>query len=179
MSGPVVRVLAAFVALPVAGVVAGVLWEWVWRPPLGAVAEGRWYMDPTAYGAAFSATGWYVVLALLVGVVVAGALAWLLPGRELVTLVAVVGAGLVAGWLMYHVGHALGPADPQLLAEGVEAGTVLPDQLTLGGRDRAPSFLRLEPSAVLAFPVGALVGLAAVALTTDGRVRRRRPRATR
>jgi hypothetical protein len=174
LTGPVAaRVLAAFVALPLAGVVAGVLWEWVWTPPQGVVLRRRWVQDPAGLAADFSATGWYVVIAFVAGAGVAAALAWLLPGHELATMLAVAVAGMVAGWLMYHVGHALGPADPVVLARTAERGTVLPDNLTLGGLDQAPRFLRLDPSAVLAFPAGALLGLAATALTTDGRVRRR------
>ena len=171
--GPVLaRVLAAFVVLPLAGVVGGVLWEWVWTPPRGVVLRKEWVQDPVAVGADFSATGWYVVLAVVAGACVAAALAWLLPGHELVTLLAVTPAAVLAGWLMYQVGHALGPADPDVLARTAEPLTELPDDLTLGGLERAPRFLRLEPSAVLAFPGGALLGLAATALSTDGRIRR-------
>jgi len=171
------RVLAAFVALPLAGVVAGMLWEWVWRPPTGVVVRRRWLQDPVSLGADFAATGWYVVLAVVLGLVVAGLLTWLLPGNEVASVVAVVAAGLVAGWLMYEVGHALGPPDPVLLARGADPGTVLPDDLTLGGVDHRPRFLALDPPVVLAFPGGGLLGLAAVALTTDGRAGARRRRA--
>lgn len=178
-SGVVARVLAALVALPLAGALAGVLWEWVWRPPTGVVVDGQWLQDPVSLGADFSATGWYVVLAVAIGTVVAGLLVWLLPGHELATVAAVVVAALVGGWLMYEVGHALGPQDPTLLAQGAERGTVLPDDLTLGGVDHRPRFHALDPAVVLAFPGGALLGLAAVALTTDGWARRRRRRSTR
>ena len=49
--GPVLaRVLAAFVALPLAGVVVGVLWEGVWTPPRGVVLRREWVQDPVAVG---------------------------------------------------------------------------------------------------------------------------------
>lgn len=149
------------------------VWEWAWTPPRGVVLRRQWVPDPVALGADFSATGWYVVVALVAGTVVAAAITWLLPGDELVTGLAVVLSALLAGWVMYQVGHALGPPDPDVLARTVEPMTQLPDDLTLGGLEGAPRFLRLDPSAVLALPGGALLGFATTALTTDGRVRRR------
>lgn len=173
-TGPAVaRVLTALVALPLTGVVAGVLWEWAWTPPRGVVLRKQWVPDPVALGADFSATGWYVVIALVAGTLVAAVLTWLLPGHELVTVLAVTASAMLAGWVMYQVGHALGPPDPDVLARRVEPLTELPDDLTLGGLEGGPRFLRLDPSAVLAFPGGALLGFAATALATDGRVRRR------
>lgn len=172
--GWVARVVVPLVVLPVAGVLGGVLWETLWRPPQGVVVRHQWFQDQLALGADFSATGWYVVVAFVVGTVVTSVLAWLLPGRELLTLLAVLAGALVAGWAMYHVGHALGPPDPEALARTAERGATLPDDLTLGGLERAPRYLPLDTSALLALPAGALLGLAGTALTTDGRVARRR-----
>jgi hypothetical protein len=77
----------------------------------------------------------------------------LLDRSELVTLVAVLGGALLAGWLMSHVGGFLGPADPRSLAATANTGTHLPDHLVVSGK-----------SELRAFPGGALVGLVVVFL---------------
>lgn len=157
--------------LVAAGAAAGVLWEWAWTPSPGVVFRGDWYADPAASGDTFDATGFYVVLGSIAALVVTALLVWLLPGQELTTLFAVCVGAMLAGWVMYAVGHALGPDDPQVLAQGAERGTRLPSDLRLGGLTDDPRPFRFDTSAMAAWPLGAVLGFAAAALTTRGRGR--------
>jgi hypothetical protein len=163
------RVVVVVGALAATGAVAGVVWEWAWTPSPGVVFRGDWYADPAAASAVFDATGLYVVLGSCAALVVTALLVWLLPGQELVTLVAVCVGSMLAGWVMYAVGHALGPPDPQVLAQGAERGTRLPSDLRLGGLAGDPRPFRFDTSAMAAWPLGAVLGFAAAALTTRGR----------
>lgn len=163
-------VLAVLLA---AGAGAGVVWELVWQPPTGVVARHQWLRDAGNLGQDFSATGWYVVVGGVTALLVTAVLAWLLPGDELAVLVAVGLGAMLGGWVMYHVGHALGPADPEVLARDAARGTVLPSDLTLGGLEGDPRPLTFDTSAMATFPLGALGGLAVTLLLTRGPARGR------
>ena len=143
--------LAVFAAL---GALAGVVWEWVWTPAIGIVYDHAWIaLNAIELQQQFSATGWYVVVAVVAGLV-GGLLVTLLIGRKpLLTLAAVVVGSVLAAWLMGVVGAALGPADPDSLAKTATDGTRLPMALSVTG---------LSPWA--SFPVGALVGVVVVFL---------------
>lgn len=136
------RALLIVLALALVGVLAGVAWEWIWRPPTGVVPSDRGVLGSAGPDLAFSGTGWYVVVGGLAGLLSAAAIAWLVPGHELLTLASVVAGAALAGWLMRTVGHALGPDEPQV---------------------------RADDAALVAFPFGALAGLAVVFLSTWGR----------
>jgi hypothetical protein len=137
----------------VVGVLAGVVWEWLWTPPVGVVVDHEWLLTLAGLRAEFSATGVYVIVASAAGLV-AGALCGLFLDRaELVTLVAVLAGAALAGWVMVQVGQALGPPDPRVLAETARNGTRLPSDLTIVGK-----------SPYIAFPAGATLGLAVVLL---------------
>jgi hypothetical protein len=166
-SPQLLRVLAIVVVLGLVGVLAGVVWEWVWNPPTGVVFRDRWVLQPSGPDLSFSATGWYVVVASLAGLVAAAVIGWLVRRDEVATLVGVALGSVVAGWLMLVVGHALGPADPQVLAAGKEDFTSLPSDLRVAGDDQP--LLGLGSSAFVAFPSGALIGLGVVFLTSRGR----------
>lgn len=168
-----VLVLLAFA---VAGALAGVVWVWVWTPPSGVVIDGRWVHDPVGLSQDFAGTGWYVVVAAVAGLLTALAVSWW-SRHELVTLGATVLGAVLAGWVMFQVGHALGPEDPQVLAQGRVDLTALPGELEVAGAEDGPPLPRPGSSAFVAFPAGALAALAAVFLTTDRRGRHaRRPR---
>lgn len=163
--GLLARALVIVGVLGLVGVLAGVAWEWVWRPPTGVVFSDRWVLEPAGPDLAFSGTGWYVVVAGLAGLLSAAVIAWLVAGHELLTLASVVVGSVLAGWLMLTVGQALGPGDPQVLAVGRQDYTELPSDLRLAD-DPDPA---LGSSALVAFPFGALAGLAVVFLSTRGR----------
>ena len=159
--GRMLRQLLAVLAVTiVAGAVAGLVWEWLWTPPVGVVQDHRWVLDEAALRDDFSGTGTYIAVAAVFGVLVGAFVALLFDRAELVTLIAVVVGSVVAGWLMYRVGLAVGPPDPRGLARTAREGAHLPGLLEVHGR-----------STFVAFPSGALVGLVVVFLGLS----RRRP----
>ncbi len=139
--------------LSLAGVVAGLVWEWIWTPPSGVVVDQRWFLDEQGLPHDFSGTGSYVAVAAVAGLLVGAAVALLFARSELVTLAAVLVGAALAGWVMYRVGVLAGPPDPRGLASSLEDGTPLPARLRVAGQ-----------SPFVAFPSGALVGLLVVYL---------------
>lgn len=151
------------------GAVAGVVWEWVWDPPLGLVFEDTWYLEPAGPDYAFSGTGWYVVVAIPAGMLTAFALAWARPGHALSSFAAIVVGSVLAGWVMFMVGHGLGPGDPQVLAAGKPDLTSLPSELTLAGVSGTPVPFTFSSSAFVAFPMGAMFASIYAYLVATGR----------
>jgi hypothetical protein len=150
--GPVLRtVVVSVVVLVAAGAVAGVVWAWLWTPPSGVVVDHRWVQDETGLRGDFSATGSYVAVAAVTGLLVAVLLAVLFDRAEVATLLAVLAGSVLAGWVMYRVGLALSPADPRTLADSAKDGTRLPGRLAVDGG-----------SPFRAFPGGAMLGLVIV-----------------
>jgi hypothetical protein len=137
----------------VAGALAGVVWEWWWTPPVGVVVDHEWLLGLAGLQAEFSATGLYVVVASVAGLLVGALCGLFLDRSELVTLAAVLIGAALAGWVMVQVGHAVGPPDPRPLAETARNGTRLPSDLRITGT-----------SPYVAFPAGATLGLTVVLL---------------
>ncbi len=136
------------------GVLAGVVWQWLWTPAMGSVLDHKWApADAIALSEQFSSTGWYVVVGTVAGLVTGALVALFLDRSPLLTLAAVVVGSALAAWLMYVVGTALGPADPTTLAKTAADGTMIPEQLKVSGK-----------SPYIALPVGALIGVALVFL---------------
>lgn len=137
-----------------AGAGAGCGWIWweLWSPaPSGVVFQEQWIPQPYAAGqsAEFAGTGLYVVVGIVGGLVLGLVAGLLLDRRELVTLVAVAAGSCLAAWLMLRVGVSFSAPDPEALAKTAKEGTELPGRLVLAGK-----------SPLLAFPVGAMAGLA-------------------
>jgi hypothetical protein len=164
------RALLVVAAFAAAGALAGVGWEALWDAPGGIVYHHKWFLDPSGPDVSFSGTALYVLLALPVGVVL-GAGAALLRGREALTLGSVLVGSLLAGWLMFAVGHAMGPPDPRVLAAAEPDYTRVPSDLVLAARKDSTAPYR--STAFVALPVGALAGLTVVFLTGVKRPRRR------
>lgn len=175
--GAAVQAVGFLIAFAVSGALAGVVWELVWDPPMGVAFDGTWFLEPVGPDYAFSGTGWYVVVALVAGAVTAFALGWWWPRHELVGFLAIAVGSMLAGWVMFKVGHALGPQDPQLLAAGKADLTAIPSDLRLAGVDGSPRLFRFDSSAMVAFPIGAMFASVYVYLVASGRasVRRQRP----
>ena len=148
MSSQVAVVVAVFAAV---GAVAGVVWEWLWTPPVAVAVQHA--VQPTADSVRgeFSGTAWYVVVASLAGLLTAAVMALALDRHEILTLVAVVVGSVLGAWVMLRVGTALGPPDPATVAAGAANGTEIPMELAVPGR-----------SPFLAMPAGALLGLLVV-----------------
>jgi hypothetical protein len=158
----IARALAVVLGFAAVGALAGVAWEALWEAPAGVVYQDQWFLDPAGPDVAFAGTALYVVLAVPAGLVL-GALAGLLRRHEAVTLAAVVVGSLVAGWLMYAVGHALGPPDPRVLAaQEPDYSRVAADLVLAGPEDTTAPY---RSTAAAAFPMGALAGLTLVYLS--------------
>ena len=149
----IVQACLAVAACALAAALAGVVWEWWWTPSVGVVVDHEWLLDLDGLRSEFSATGLYVVVASVAGLLVGALCGLFLDRAELVTLVAVLAGAALAGWVMVQVGHALGPPDPRQLAQTAREGTRLPSDLRIAGT-----------SPYVAFPAGATLGLAVVLL---------------
>lgn len=165
----VVQAVAFIAVFALSGALAGVVWERLWEAPDGVVFQEQWFLEPAGPDYAFSGTGWYVVVALVAGAVTAFALGWLWPRHELASVLAFVVGSMLAGWVMFRVGHALGPADPRLLAAGKADLTTIPSDLTLAGVEGQPRLFRLDSSALAAYPIGAMVASVYLFLVATGR----------
>lgn len=149
---PAGQAAAILVLFAGAGALGGWVWWKLWSPaPVGIAYEGSWILVGENATAEFSATGWYVVIGLGAGLVLGALAGLLLDRKELVTLAAVVVGSVLAAWLMHRLGQSLGPPDPDPLARAATDGTEIPGQLSLAGTTPG-----------LAFPIGAMGGLAAV-----------------
>ena len=171
--GAVVQAVVFVAVFAASGALAGVVWERLWDAPVGVVFQGEWFLEPAGPDYAFSGTGWYVVVALVAGALTALVLAWVWPRHELVSVLAFAVGSMLAGWVMFKVGHALGPQDPQLLAAGQADLTPIPSDLTLAGVDGQPRLFRFDSSALAAYPIGAMAASVYVFLVTKGRRSRR------
>ncbi|MCW2816168.1 MAG: hypothetical protein JWN84_3623 [Nocardioides sp.] len=155
--GLVVENVVVVVVFALAGAGAGWFWERWATPAAGVVLEGAWRLgfrvegdfltgDSTSFQRAFGVIGTYAVVCAVVGLVL-GVLAALLCRRsELVTLVAVLLGSVVAAFVCYRVGLALGPPDPAVAARTAENGTVLVGDLSI---DRRSPFVVLPLVALL------------------------------
>jgi hypothetical protein len=150
------RLGAIAVGFLVAGAAAGVLWEWLWEPPVGITYEDKWFLEPAGPDISFAGIALFVLIAFTLGLVLA-VLSAMWPDRELATLATVLVSAVLAGVVMYAVGTALGPADPQVLAAGRPDFTPLPSDLGLTAPDRGRT--PWHSTALVAFPAGAMTGL--------------------
>jgi hypothetical protein len=163
MSGVTRRLVLVHSALVVAvlavtGAVAGVVWQWIWSPSSGVVVHHQWVAtNAIQLQRQFSATGWYVVVGVVAGLLAGIVVALLFDVAPLVTLAAVIVGSALGAWVMIRVGVALGPADPQVLARTAADGTHLPAALAVSGK-----------SPTIALPVGALLGLVMVFIGLSG-----------
>lgn len=146
-----VGVVVVFVAV---GAALGWVWERWWEPSTGTVFRKQWFpvdgegrYDLDALRNEFAGTAQYVVLALGAGVVLGALSSLLMAGRELLALLTVVVASVLAAVVMWQVGAALGPPDPQELARTAGRGASLPSDLSLDSL-----------GALLAWPLAAAFG---------------------
>lgn len=146
------------VVLLVVGAVGGLVWQWLWNAPRGVVVDHRWVQDEVGLRGDFAGTGTYVAVAAAAGLLAGLVVAVASRRHEVVTLAALVVGSLLAGWVMYRVGVALAPTDPDTLARTARAGTRLPGTLRVSGA-----------SPFAALPSGALVGLIVVFVGLAGR----------
>jgi hypothetical protein len=156
-----VRIGVLLAAYVVAGALAGVLWERLWQAPDGVAFGGQWYLDPAGPDVGFSGVALFVVIAFPLGLVL-GAVSGRWRGYEVTTVLVTLVAASVAALVMFAVGNALGPPDPQALAAGQPDFEPITGGLGLNAPDhgRAP----WRSTALLALPGGAMTGLVGVYL---------------
>lgn len=155
LTRPIVWAVGLLGVFAVVGAAAGWLWRSRLHIPHGVVVSHRWYPNAwdTGERSFFAATGWYVVIALVAGLVLGLLAAWLSRAPELLTLAAVLVGALVAAWLMLVVGLHGAPPDPQIAAARAADGTHLSGTISRPGT-----------AAFVVWPLAALVPLGAVYL---------------
>lgn len=127
-------VVLTLLAYVVAGALAGVVWEWVWTPPVHIIRDHQvYYASYDSLRRVFSGTGLYAVIGAVASAVVAAVICLATRGRELLTLVTVLVGSVLAALLMRLVGGWLGPADPITLAKTAANNTRVPGNLTVSG----------------------------------------------
>ncbi len=156
----------------VAGAAGGVLWERLWNPTAGLAYQDTWYLEPAGPDVAFQSVALFVLIAFPLGVLLA-VVAGLWRDGEVATVVTVLVAATAAGVVMYAVGAALGPPDPQVLAAASPDYTPLPGDLGLTAPDVGRT--QWHSTALAAFPAGAMTGLVGMFLFgSQGLARRSR-----
>ena len=156
---PARLVVVVLLAYAVAGVVAGVVWEWVWTPPTHVIRDHQvYYTSYASLRRAFTGTGLYAVVGAVTAAGVSGVVCLLSRGRELLTLASVFVGSVVAAVLMRLVGGRLGPPDPLSLARTAANGTQVPGNLAVTGH-----------TAYLVWPTVSLFVLALVFFAWPGR----------
>lgn len=156
--------LVVVVAFAVTGAFGGLVWRSLWHAPSGVVLKHQWYLRPEQLGDDFSATGLFVLVSLGASLLTATVVALVVERNELVTLAAALAGAALASWVMYAVGHRLGPADPQVLAAGAKNWTPLPADLRVAGGSHSVGWVPLPSAPFLAFPFGTAVSLLVVYL---------------
>jgi hypothetical protein len=158
-----VRAVVLLAGFAAAGIGGGYAWRHLWTPPEGVARGGGWVPTPVEEGLQndFSGVGWYVVVALVLGLVLGALTAMVLDRAEVVgVVIGLLGAALVA-YLVLIVGKQLSPPDPDEVAAGSADGTEIPGDLEFDGR-----------TPLLSAPIGVLTSLSTVyLLTTRRRVR--------
>ena len=146
-----------------AGIAGGYAWRYLWTPPVGVARDGRWVPTPVEEGLQndFSGVGWYVVVALVLGLVLGAATAYVLDHAEIAGVVVAVLGSALAAYLVLTVGERLSPPDPDEVAAKSADDTEIPGDLEFDGW-----------TPLLSAPVGALTSLSTVYLLT---ARRRLP----
>jgi hypothetical protein len=155
-----IRPLLLLLAFAAAGVVGGYAWRYLWTPPTGVARDGRWIPAPVEQGlqGAFSAVGWYVVVALTLGLLLGALTAFVLDRAEILGVLVAVAGSALCGYLILTVGERLSPPDPDEVAAESTDGTEIPGDLELDGR-----------TPLLSAPIGALTALSTVYLVTTRR----------
>jgi hypothetical protein len=156
MRSVLTRTGAIVLGFLLAGAAGGVLWERLWEPPVGVTYEDQWFLEPAGPDFSFSGIALFVLIAFPLGLVLA-VLSGMWSDHELSTVATVLVAAALAGVVMYAVGAALGPADPQVLAAGSPDYTPLPSDLGLTAPDRGRT--PWHSTAFVALPAGAMTGL--------------------
>jgi hypothetical protein len=146
--------------LLVLGILAGVVWSLVVTPAEFTRLPHGGQMGEDQLGRQFGADGWYVVIAVLTGLVAGVLLSWWRSTHVLATVAALVAGALVAAAAMSLTGHLLGPEKATTALDAAKLGSRVPEGLDVGLRPVWPlwPYLKDTLSVYLSWPVGVLVG---------------------
>ena len=160
------RPILLLVLYAAAGVGGGYAWRYLWTPPEGEARGGSWVPTPVEEGLQndFAGVGWYVVVALVLGLALGALTAFVLDRAEILGVVVTVVGSVLAAYLVLTVGERLSPPDPDQVAAESADDTEIPGDLEFDGW-----------TPLLSAPVGALTALSTVYLLTS---RRRVPEGT-
>lgn len=143
--GDVIAVLGTSLVL---GLLGGALWWLLAEPALFTVSEeGTLGMGEVELADRFSATGWFTVLALVLGALSGGALTWWRNRDPVLTAGLLVLGSLLGTFTMAGVGRLLGPPDPEKAAASARPGDLVPAALEVGA-----------PVSYLVWTIAALAG---------------------
>lgn len=154
------RALVLLAGFAAAGLGGGYAWRHLWTPPDGVARGGRWVPTPVEEGLQndFSGVGWYVVVALVLGLVLGAVTAVVLDRAEVVGVVVGLLGATLAAYLVLTVGERLSPPDPDEVAADSADGTKIPGDLEFDGS-----------TPLLSAPIGVLTSLSTVYLLTARR----------
>lgn len=155
-----VRAAMLLVGFAVAGIGGGYAWRHLWTPPEGVARGDSWVPTPVEEGLQndFSGVGWYVVVALTLGLALGTLTAFVLDRAEVVGVVVAVLGSALAAYLVLTVGERLSPPDPDQVAADSADEAPIPGDLEFDGW-----------TPLLSAPVGALAALSTVYLMTTRR----------
>ena len=128
--GDAIAVLGTSLAL---GLLGGVLWWLLTEPAMFTVGEkGSLGMGEVELADRFSATGWFTVLAAVLGALSGGALTWWRNRDPIVTAGLLVVGSVLGTATMAGVGRLLGPPDAEAAAAAARPGELVPAALEVG-----------------------------------------------
>lgn len=168
--GALGEVALVVVLLAVLGVLGGVVWDLVVTPAEFTKLANGGALNEAELGQQFGADAWYVVIALVAGVVAGAVLTWWRSGDVLRTCGALLLGAVVAAAVMAVVGHLLGPGDPRAALRAARIGAHVPEPLDVGEGSSHSVWGYLADTIViyLCWPLGVLAGALVVLLTRRG-----------
>ena len=114
-----------------AGLVMGILWWWISPPLWLIVRKDGAYPEASAQDRWFSADGWFLVLGIALGFVLAVAAWWRGRRHPVGALLGITIGGLLAAATAWWLGGLLGPGDPATLIDTAQDGSRLEQALGL------------------------------------------------
>lgn len=128
--GAAVDVVAVAVTFALLGAAGALLWHHqVQLPSYARTADGE-VLDQVQLAKLVGIDGWFAVIALAGGLVAGIALTWWRSRRPVLLVLLLAAGGLLAAWVMLHLGQRLGPDDPRAVLAHLAQGARAPVPLT-------------------------------------------------
>jgi hypothetical protein len=148
------------------GVACGIVWSLVVTPAEFTKVANGGAMDEDQLSRQFGTDAWYVVIAVVAGLVAGACLTWWRSRDAVLTSGLLLAGSVLAAVAMALTGHLLGPGDPKATLAAAKLGVRVPESLDVGTRPLWPltDYLRETVTVYLAWPIGALAGALLVLL---------------